>query len=62
MTFYTQSGLSAAGGITGNGGDMSSEIGGAMIAVTVGVTVGLFMSQALVYSFGSKKNGAVMSF
>ena len=33
-----------------------------MIAVTIGVTVGLFMSQAIVYVFGSKKNTAVMSF
>ena len=38
------------------------EIGGAMINVAVGITVGLFMSQALVYMFGSRKNAAIFSF
>ncbi|KAI0035149.1 DUF1212-domain-containing protein [Vararia minispora EC-137] len=38
------------------------EIGGAMINVAVGITVGLFMSQALVYAFGNSKNAAVFSF
>jgi hypothetical protein len=33
-----------------------------MIAVTIGITVGLFMSQAFVYMFGSRKNAAVFSF
>lgn len=33
-----------------------------MIAVTIGITVGLFMSQALVYAFGSRKKGAIFSF
>jgi len=37
-------------------------VGGAMIAVTIGVIVGLFMGQAIVYAFGSKTNAAVMSF
>ncbi|KJA30161.1 hypothetical protein HYPSUDRAFT_61000 [Hypholoma sublateritium FD-334 SS-4] len=54
------SGLSQAGGITANGNGI--DIGGAMIAVTIGITVGLFMSQALVYTFGSRKNAAVFSF
>jgi hypothetical protein len=55
-----QSGLSQAGGITANGNGI--DIGGAMIAVTIGITVGLFMSQALVYMFGTRKNAAVFSF
>ena len=33
-----------------------------MVAVTIGVIVGLFVSQAIVYAFGSKKNAVVMSF
>lgn len=33
-----------------------------MIAVTIGITVGLFMSQALVYAFGTRKNAAMFSF
>lgn len=56
----SQSGLSQAGGITANGNGI--DIGGAMIAVTIGITVGLFMSQALVYMFGTRKNAAVFSF
>lgn len=31
------------------------DIGGAMIAVTTGITVGLYMSQTLVYLFGAKR-------
>ena len=46
-------------GITADGSGI--DIGGAMIALAIGVTVGLFMSQSIVYAFGSK-NAAVMSF
>ncbi|KAK7054200.1 pheromone-regulated membrane protein 10 [Favolaschia claudopus] len=60
VLFLVPSGLSQAGGITANGGGI--EIGGAMIAVTIGITVGLFMSQALVYTFGYRKNAAIFSF
>ncbi|KAK7061938.1 pheromone-regulated membrane protein 10 [Favolaschia claudopus] len=60
VLFLVPSGLSQAGGITANGGGI--EIGGAMIAVTIGITVGLFMSQALVYTFGNRKNAASFSF
>ncbi|EAU84897.2 DUF1212 domain membrane protein [Coprinopsis cinerea okayama7 len=60
VLFLVPSGLSSAGGITAHGDGI--EIGGAMIAVTIGITVGLFMSQALVYTFGSRKNAAVFSF
>ncbi|KAJ7507957.1 hypothetical protein B0H11DRAFT_2153490 [Mycena galericulata] len=60
VLFLVPSGLSQAGGITANGNGV--DIGGAMIAVTIGITVGLFMSQALVYMFGTRKNAAVFSF
>lgn len=60
VLFLVPSGLSQAGGITANGNGI--DIGGAMIAVTIGITVGLFMSQAIVYAFGSRKNAAVFSF
>lgn len=55
-----QSGLSQAGGITAQGDGI--EIGAAMIEVTIGITVGLFMSQTLVYMFGRRKNAAIFSF
>ncbi|TEB35596.1 DUF1212-domain-containing protein [Coprinellus micaceus] len=60
VLFLVPSGLSSAGGITANGNGI--DIGGAMIAVTIGITVGLFMSQSIVYTFGSRKNAAVFSF
>ncbi|KAF9057691.1 hypothetical protein BJ165DRAFT_1335228 [Panaeolus papilionaceus] len=60
VLFLVPSGLSQAGGITANGNGI--DIGGAMIAVTIGITVGLFMSQALVYTFGTRKNAAIFSF
>ena len=41
-----QSGLSEAGGITAQ--NSATEIGTAMVTVTIGITVGLFISQALV--------------
>ncbi|EMD40684.1 hypothetical protein CERSUDRAFT_44225 [Gelatoporia subvermispora B] len=60
VLFLVPSGLSQAGGITAQGNGI--DIGGAMIAVTIGITVGLFMSQAIVYTFGSRKNAAIFSF
>ncbi|KAI0796615.1 hypothetical protein C8Q75DRAFT_802303 [Abortiporus biennis] len=60
VLFLVPSGLSQAGGITAQGNGI--DIGNAMIAVTIGITVGLFMSQALVYLFGSRKNAAIFSF
>ncbi|KDQ64647.1 hypothetical protein JAAARDRAFT_117808 [Jaapia argillacea MUCL 33604] len=60
VLFLVPSGLSQAGGITAEGNGI--DIGAAMISVTIGITVGLFMSQALVYTFGSRKNAAVFSF
>ncbi|KIJ70090.1 hypothetical protein HYDPIDRAFT_78690 [Hydnomerulius pinastri MD-312] len=60
VLFLVPSGLSQAGGVAGNGSGV--DVGSAMIAVTIGITVGLFMSQAIVYMFGSRKNAAVFSF
>lgn len=60
VLFLVPSGLSASGGITAQGNGI--EIGNAMVAVTIGITVGLFMSQSFVYMFGSKKNAAIFSF
>ncbi|KAF8264762.1 DUF1212-domain-containing protein [Lactarius quietus] len=60
VLFLVPSGLSQAGGLTASGSGI--DIGGAMIAVTIGITVGLFMSQALVYTFGTRKNAAIFSF
>ena len=44
LEYIYQSGLSQASGITASGNGI--DIGGAMIAVTIGITVGLFMNQA----------------
>lgn len=33
-----------------------------MVTVTIGITVGLFVSQAIVYLFGTRKNAAMFSF
>ncbi|KAI0346116.1 DUF1212-domain-containing protein [Trametopsis cervina] len=60
VLFLVPSGLSAVGGITAQGSGI--DIGGAMIAVVIGVTTGLFVSQAVVYAFGTRKNAAVFSF
>jgi len=60
VLFLVPSGLSQIGGITAQGNGI--DIGGAMISVTIGITVGLFMSQAIVYMFGSRKNAAIFSF
>jgi len=60
VLFLVPSGLSQAGGITAQGSGI--DIGAAMISVTVGITVGLFTSQAIVYMFGSRKNAAIFSF
>lgn len=33
-----------------------------MISVTIGITCGLFVSQAIIYAFGNRKNHALFSF
>ncbi|KAI0081836.1 DUF1212-domain-containing protein [Panus rudis PR-1116 ss-1] len=60
VLFLVPSGLSEAGGITAQGNGI--EIGHAMVSVSIGITTGLFMSQTIVYMFGSRKNGASFSF
>lgn len=62
VLFLVPSGLSAAGGITAEPDVI--DIGGAMIKVSIGITVGLFMSGAIVAIFaaGGKKRAGVMSF
>jgi uncharacterized membrane protein YjjB (DUF3815 family) len=56
VLFMVPSGLSETGGLTARGSAV--DIGGAMIGVSVGITVGLFIANAIVYSFGRKKTGA----
>ncbi|KAI0323059.1 hypothetical protein OF83DRAFT_1048114 [Amylostereum chailletii] len=59
VLFLVPNGLSQTGYMdAGNG----IEIGTAMINVSVGITVGLFMSQVFVYAVGNSKNAAVFSF
>ena len=59
---FSKSGLSQADGGAISASGNGIDIGSAMIAVTIGITVGLFMSQALVYMFGTRKNAAMFSF
>jgi len=68
VLFLVPSGLAAAGGLADNyssEGDQWSdglEIGLRMVQVAIGITVGLFTSGLLVYSFGRKKSGASFAF
>lgn len=64
-----QSGLSAAGGLTGNYRSQEYDqyttgltLGFKIVQVAIGITVGLFGSGLLVYSFGSKKTSALFAF
>jgi hypothetical protein len=63
-----QSGISAAGGLTGNYRGEHDQyttgltLGFKIVQVAIGITVGLFGSGLLVYSFGSKKTGALFAF
>ncbi|KAH9832935.1 DUF1212-domain-containing protein [Rhodofomes roseus] len=60
VLFLVPSGLSEAGGIDAEGHGIA--LGYAMLQVTVGISVGLFMSCAIVYLFGKRKSGAVFTF
>ncbi|KZW03811.1 DUF1212-domain-containing protein [Exidia glandulosa HHB12029] len=69
VLFLVPSGLSAAGGLSqnyrGQDGDQYSnglQIGVRMVQVSIGITVGLFGSGLLVYSFGRKKSGGTFAF
>jgi hypothetical protein len=64
-----QSGIAAAGGLSenyqGQDGDQYTTglaIGLRMVQVAIGITVGLFGSGLIVYSFGSKKHAALFAF
>ncbi|KAH8922489.1 DUF1212-domain-containing protein [Atractiella rhizophila] len=65
VLFLVPSGIAAAGGLAMTnvqGGDSYSNglvIGFRMVQVAIGITVGLFFSSFVVYSFGSKKRGAL---
>ncbi|CAE6485555.1 unnamed protein product [Rhizoctonia solani] len=67
--FLIPSGIAAAGGLAqnyrGSEGDQYSSglsLGFRMVQVAIGVTVGLFGSGLIVYSFGSRKRGALFAF
>lgn len=60
VLFLVPSGLSEDGGISAQGSGV--DVGGAMIHVIIGITVGLFVSQGIVYMFGTRKRSALFSF
>ncbi|CCM04151.1 uncharacterized protein FIBRA_06313 [Fibroporia radiculosa] len=60
VLFLVPSGLSQNGGLNTSGTGI--ETGYEMVAVVVGIVVGLFVSQAFVYLFGNRKNAASFSF
>ena len=70
VLFLVPSGIAAAGGLAmtipgGSDGDSYSQgliIGFRMVQVAIGITVGLFGSGLVVYSFGSKKGAALFAF
>ncbi|OSX56995.1 hypothetical protein POSPLADRAFT_1186288 [Postia placenta MAD-698-R-SB12] len=62
VLFLVPSGLSQAGGINGQGDNGGIDTGYAMVEVVVGIVVGLFISQALVYILGNRKNAASFTF
>ncbi|ORX40267.1 hypothetical protein BD324DRAFT_641162 [Kockovaella imperatae] len=68
VLFLVPSGISAAGGLAMTntaGSDSYSQgltIGFRMVQVAIGITVGLFGSGLLIYSFGRKKGSALFAF
>ncbi|KAF8607840.1 DUF1212-domain-containing protein [Ceratobasidium sp. AG-I] len=67
--FLIPSGIAAAGGLAqnyrGSEDDQYSSglsLGFRMVQVAIGITVGLFGSGLIVYSFGSRKRGALFAF
>ena len=65
---YLQSGLAQAGGLTGNYDSSvqqyysSFTLGLRMIQVAIGVTIGLFVSQSLIYALSAGSSAAEMAF
>ncbi|KIM84936.1 hypothetical protein PILCRDRAFT_5955 [Piloderma croceum F 1598] len=53
VLFLVPSGLSQAGGITTNTDGI--DVGTSIISVSIGITVGQFMSQALIHCFDHSK-------
>ncbi|KAI0053134.1 DUF1212-domain-containing protein [Auriscalpium vulgare] len=68
VLFLVPSGLAQDGGLTGNYNSSvqqyysSFTLGMRMIQVAVGVTIGLFASQTIIYAVGSRKNAGHMAF
>ncbi|KAG8760274.1 hypothetical protein FRC14_003572 [Serendipita sp. 396] len=69
VLFLVPSGIAAAGGLSenyrGQDGDQYTNglaIGLRMVQVAIGITVGLFGSGLIVYSFGSRKQAALFAF
>ena len=67
--FTLQSGIAATGGLAQNYRSQQSDsysaglsIGFRMVQVGIGITVGLFGSGLVVYSFGSRKKNALFAF
>jgi len=65
---HSQSGLAQAGGLTGNYDSSvqqyysSFTLGLRMIQVAIGVTIGLFVSQSLIYALSGGSSAAAMAF
>lgn len=63
-----QSGLAQAGGLTGNYDSSvqqyysSFTLGLRMIQVAIGVTIGLFVSQSIIYAFSAGSSAVDMAF
>ena len=68
VLFLVPGGMAAAGGLAMSGHQSTDDysqgltIGMRMIQVAIGITVGLFGSGLLIYSFGRKKNSALFAF
>jgi len=68
VLFLVPSGIAQGGGLTQtykNSADQYSSgfsLALRMISVACGVTIGLFVSQVLVYLFGTRKNAAHFAF
>ncbi|KAH9056914.1 hypothetical protein EDB87DRAFT_1833333 [Lactarius vividus] len=68
VLFLVPSGLAQAGGLTGNYDSSvqqyysSFTLGLRMIQVAIGVTIGLFVSQSLIYAFSATSSAAEMAF
>ncbi|KIY45785.1 DUF1212-domain-containing protein, partial [Fistulina hepatica ATCC 64428] len=68
VLFLVPSGIAQSGGVTANYSNSAEQYSSGfslalrMIAVSSGVTIGLFVSQVVVYLFGHRKNAAYFAF